>query len=383
MSKNTYKVYIHTNIKNGKKYIGITRKQVNERWNNGNGYVENTKFYKDIVKYGWNNFKHEIYSDNCTYKEAIDLESYLIKKYKTVENGYNNSYSGFGEIKNFDFYDFIPIDNEIYNYENKVSYFTRIPNCFIQTNINKNFGLNRIFLIVFIYIDRHRSYEDTSYLCIGEILESCGYKLLSHKPKLFFEIIKCLLFLNESNYIETIFDIYSVDYKDCIPIKIITKNFDATENFTKIYARDIDSILLSKTKQSKESLITSFLYINSYIGCRPRNDDGSEKIFNPETKPEAFWRSIESMAKDLSMSKDTIIQCINYLTTSTGDRNALLIKKEVGSIQTDKNKPPKNVPNIYVLNKEGYQQEIEWALSKMMEIYGVTDFEKTKGGKKI
>ena len=132
--------------------------------------------------------------------------------------------------------------------------------------------------------------------------------------------------------------------------------------------------MASTIKPTKESILTVFLYINSYIGCRPRNEDGTERMYNPEIRPEAFWGSIECMSKELSMSKDTINQCIDYLTTSTGDRDALLVKREVGSVQTDPNKPPKNVPNIYVLNKDGYQQEIEWALNMMMKVYKVDEF---------
>ena len=37
-------------------------------------------------------------------------------------------------------------------------------------------------------IDRHRSYEDTSYIVISELLNLCGYKQTRHKPKIFFEI---------------------------------------------------------------------------------------------------------------------------------------------------------------------------------------------------
>ena len=374
MQRKNYKVYVYTNIINQKKYVGITRKNIKQKWNDGGGYSENKKFYKDIKKYGWDKFKHEVISDNCTYKEAIDLEAYLTKKYKTVENGYNNSYLGFGSVGRFDFFDFNPIDNKIIEYKNKVNYFTRIPNCFLQTNICKEYGLNRIFLLVWILIDRHRSYEDTSYICIGDLLELCGYKLTAHKPKIFYEAIKCLLFLNESGYIDTDFDIYTVDYKDCITIKIITESFDPDDTFTKIYGKDFDSIMASTIKPTKESILTVFLYINSYIGCRPRNDDGTERMHKPEIRPEAFWGSIECMSKELSMSKDTINQCIDYLTTSTGDRDALLVKREVGSVQTDPNKPPKNVPNIYVLNKDGYQQEIEWALNMMMKVYEVDEF---------
>ncbi|WP_289286127.1 hypothetical protein [Parablautia intestinalis] len=101
---------------------------------------------------------------------------------------------------------------------------------------------------------------------------------------------------------------------------------------------------------------------------------------NAKDNPEAFFRSIENMAKELSMSKDTINKCIDYLTVPPDDIPALLVKKEVGSIQKDVNKPPRNVPNIYVLNKEGYKQEIEWAMNKMLEVYGVEEFCPMKSG---
>lgn len=86
------------------------------------------------------------------------------------------------------------------------------------------------------------------------------------------------------------------------------------------------------------------------------------------------------MAKELSMSKDTINQCIDYLTKSSDSVSALLIKREVGSVQPDKSKPPQNVPNIYVLNKEGHKQEIEWAISKMLQLYKVDEFYPPKNG---
>ena len=113
----------------------------------------------------------------------------------------------------------------------------------------------------------------------------------------------------------------------------------------------------------------AFLYINSYIFVHPKTKDSAKN--NSRENPEAFWRSIETMAKDLSMSKDTITQCIHYLTSSIGDQEPLLIKREVGYYQPDPKRPPKNLPNIYVLNQEGYEKEIEWAIAKMLEIYNV------------
>ena len=372
---------MHTNLTNNKKYVGITKVSETTRWNNGNGYKDNEKFYPDIKKYGWENgFLHEIIKENLSYKDARELERYYIEKYNSVSNGYNKVNFNLGNSFQFDFDDFIPIDNK-YIKNNEKRYFTRVPNEFIQCNIRKKYNINRIFYVVYIMIDRHRSYEDTSYIVISELLNLCGYKQTRHKPKIFFEIIKCLLFLCESNMIEITsdFDIYNVDYSDCIQMDIICSNFDYPDKFTKLTSAQFDTIMMADSSLNKENILMAFLYINSYIGCRKKNQDGSEPD-NAKDNPEAFWRSIESMAKELAMSKDTINQCIEYLTTSSEDLPALLVKREVGSVQPDKSKPPKNVPNIYVLNKDGYEKEIEWALNKMKEIYEVDEFYPSKSG---
>ncbi len=206
-----------------------------------------------------------------------------------------------------------------------------------------------------------------------------GYKTHRNKPKAFREILDVLEYMINNKMIEVKQDLDSLAYDTGIEIKIIPENFDYPDKFGKITSSQFDVIMMADTSLNRESILMAFLYINSYIGCRKRNEDGSE-MTNAKDCPEAFWRSIESMSKDLSMSKDTINQCIDYLTTYSNIMSPLLIKREVGSVQPDKSKPPKNVPNIYVLNKEGYQQEIEWALNKMLEVYGVDEFYPIKNG---
>lgn len=402
-----YRLYKHKNLANGKVYIGITAKNPIIRWNEGDGYKSNTDFYNDIKKYGWDEgFSHEILLENLTKGEAIIKECEFILKFDSVHCGYNLRYADkksllpdyltqeikkrqlrdrenieykYFKSKEFDLTDFKIFNSNKKKYRNTVNYFTRIPNKFIQCNLQKDFGVSRILLVVFCEVDRNRSYEDISYICIRDIFDKCNYKISTTKPKIFYEILKCLLFLKENNYIECNFDPYKVSYNDCIKINIIREVFDASDSFTKVYGKNMDWIFTSETKLSKESIITVFLYINSYIGCRSKQNDGSE-YKNAKDNPEAFYRSIKQMAEELSMSKDTINQCIGYLTTSSNTTPALLIKREVGSVQPDKSKPPKNVPNIYVLNKEGYQQEIEWALSKMLELYKVDEFYPSKSG---
>lgn len=49
MEERIWKVYMHTSPSN-KRYIGITKRKVNKRWQNGNGYKHNTYFTNAIKK---------------------------------------------------------------------------------------------------------------------------------------------------------------------------------------------------------------------------------------------------------------------------------------------------------------------------------------------
>lgn len=91
-----YRVYMHTNKFNRKVYIGVTsRKRVKDRWGtDGKGYFKNSKFYKAILKYGWDNFEHIILFENLTREEAIAKEIELIKQYDSFKHGYNSDLGG-------------------------------------------------------------------------------------------------------------------------------------------------------------------------------------------------------------------------------------------------------------------------------------------------
>lgn len=86
-----YYVYVHT-VPNGKMYIGQT-KELQQRWQNGEGYSGNRQFYKDIQIYGWNNIKHEIIAECNNMEQALRLEAVLIALLKTEDKdyGYNQT----------------------------------------------------------------------------------------------------------------------------------------------------------------------------------------------------------------------------------------------------------------------------------------------------
>ena len=92
-----YTVYKHTNKSNGKVYIGITSQKPEQRWgNNGINYKTSPHFYSAILKYGWDNFEHEILFTELTKEEACFKEQELIKLYNSTnkEFGYNQTSGG-------------------------------------------------------------------------------------------------------------------------------------------------------------------------------------------------------------------------------------------------------------------------------------------------
>lgn len=83
-----YKVYMHTNLINWKRYIGLTRQEPKKRWGT---YALNTPIGRAFRKYGRENFVSEVLIDELTKEEAERIEIYLIALFRslTTQWGYN------------------------------------------------------------------------------------------------------------------------------------------------------------------------------------------------------------------------------------------------------------------------------------------------------
>lgn len=89
-------IYMHKNKINNKCYIGQTVKNPPEkRWQGkGSGYTnKNTRFFRAIQKYGWDNFEHIILETKIPLSELNHRENYYINLYNSINDGYNLIYS--------------------------------------------------------------------------------------------------------------------------------------------------------------------------------------------------------------------------------------------------------------------------------------------------
>ena len=94
-------VYIIINSVNNKKYVGITNKTIDERFeahkNNAKKKI-NRYLYDSMNKYGYDNFFIKLIDDTCTtWEELQKKECFYIKEYNTIyPYGYNMTAGGDG-----------------------------------------------------------------------------------------------------------------------------------------------------------------------------------------------------------------------------------------------------------------------------------------------
>jgi hypothetical protein len=159
-------LYVHT-VPNGKRYIGMCTNPV-KRWNNGNGYKDNSDFYFDIQLYGWNNIKHEIiktfdYEEECHFYEMLYIS---LMNTETPELGYNRT-----EYKS----DFVKM------YHQKVEYDERNPKNVIDNpkNIFEEYGLSYDagfhLISQWVFNSKHRQ------MAVDYFLDGLTYDSLSKK----------------------------------------------------------------------------------------------------------------------------------------------------------------------------------------------------------
>lgn len=89
------KIYLVTNIVNGKQYVGKTKYSLAHRWSQHCTRDYNTYLHNAIVKYGRDNFKIEEIC-RCSDDRWEELEKFYIAKLHThyTEGGYNISRGG-------------------------------------------------------------------------------------------------------------------------------------------------------------------------------------------------------------------------------------------------------------------------------------------------
>lgn len=141
------KIYLITNLINGKKYVGQTIMTLNQRWSkhiNRSRESNPTGIAAAIKKYGKENFSMELIA-TCAIDDLNQLEKYYIQKYNTFKEGYNLTLGGEGrQLLNLDEQEVIEKYKELKYIKDTAEYF----NCNVLAISNilhaNNIEINRI-----------------------------------------------------------------------------------------------------------------------------------------------------------------------------------------------------------------------------------------------
>ena len=96
-----YTIYLHTNTANNKRYVGLTKLSMAERWKQHEYQALNRKkgcpiFFAAIRKYGSDAFTHEVLEETDTLGAASDAEQWWIAHFCSDDRrfGYNMELGG-------------------------------------------------------------------------------------------------------------------------------------------------------------------------------------------------------------------------------------------------------------------------------------------------
>ena len=97
-------IYKITNCINEKSYIGKTTITLEHRLkkHKESALTKDTKFYRAVRKYGWENFRIEVLQDNIPDSKINERERYWISYYNTFKEGYNSTIGGDGGRRSTD-----------------------------------------------------------------------------------------------------------------------------------------------------------------------------------------------------------------------------------------------------------------------------------------
>lgn len=228
--------------------------------------------------------------------------------------------------------------------------------------------IDKKLLLVLIYLDRRRSYEDWVGLSLNDLISESGYKLYRGNNRIVNQFKSQIQFLIDNNLIKLKNKIpyYLTEY---FAIKIVN-DFNLQVGYVILTAYEIDTLLTIPFDAAK--VFALYLYMKSFIFQKLRDKDSefqSDYKTDDELKPSAFFSDVRRIPFETGLSNTFVNKCIQEFVSK-----GLFIKKEVGSHINSQGERV-NVPNIYVENNEWAEEEIELTLKRYKHIYGTDKFE--------
>lgn len=236
--------------------------------------------------------------------------------------------------------------------------FIMLPNNLVWSHEDKDKTIYNMFgdkvPYIISYLVSIRDRRSISRFSIRDIIESCNYKVDSHKGKSVDKFKELLSLLQTYKYIECNIDLSKVKVNDLIKCKVSldfkTKEVTFKDNdetiienkFTEFFKIDIDEYYRLIENTSKLDTCT-LVNIYFYIVARLRHEDNKAIV---------CYMSNEEILNDLSISKNTLTKYLTYLKD-----NEFICFDNVGNVEN--NGKIIHTRNVYALDKDNLKLGLE------------------------
>lgn len=235
---------------------------------------------------------------------------------------------------------------------NRTGNFIKIPNNVIigEETLIKKFGDKA--LIVYIYLENHRTLRNNLYISISNCINECGYKPDSHKGKTNDQFRKILVGFKEEGIIGTDADLEKVKINDLIHCTMQ----EIDDKFFTIYDCELDKIIDQKKKEDKLNILKVFCIIKARIYKRNETESIYDGIF------EVAFPSYKDIAYNCLISESNIKKYIDILV------DLKLIKYDnLGKIVNRITGEIKECNNTYAIYNQNAENEIQGAIGLLKE----------------
>ena len=235
--------------------------------------------------------------------------------------------------------------------------FIKMPNIFVWDYTKENKSLiktNELIPYVYTYLNCREDRLKQIIFNLDMLITSCGKTIQRGKGKSLDSFKNTLKYFQEKEYVYFINPLEDIKPNTIIYAQELKQYNNLKRSYFKIDRDKIIVLLNLETELDKIKLLNLYYYINARLNRRENNNDLQPDIIRDGGRYEGFSDTLETISKDLNISKPTLV---DYLKTL--QENELIYFGNIGKISKDGK--VKTANNIYCINqselKEGLKQQ--------------------------
>lgn len=235
--------------------------------------------------------------------------------------------------------------------------FIKVPNQLFTNKYLVNHGLNKKYLVTYLFVARNRMYDNRAVFSLEEIADFYGVRKESHRPQCCLDAINALKNMESNGLIHIISpeNYEKAKYDTRINIEL-TELFEPANKFTKLSYVDFEKFINSTAKEKEQSLFL-YLFVLNQFNVNKYNT-GLCFCYRPRT---AIIGSVGIG------TGNTYKAAMSFLTNE--DNKLLTTTKKVG-YAIKSNGQYRALPKIYIKHTINPQEEFNKIYDYLNEFYG-------------